>query len=106
MSSGNFNMEDPSKQEQIRRGSHRYVPTMGKHGAYVPEPYRHQEYPKMMLKLPQPQLKQFQVVKGVAIPGDIALANFQAAMADWDRQMTASIVENAEQEQAWLKENR
>ena len=48
MASGNFNMEDPAKQEQIRRGHHEYIPTAGKHGTYVQRQYKHQEYPKML----------------------------------------------------------
>ena len=41
MDSANFNMEDPAKQEQIRRGTHEYIPTAGKHGAYVRSVYKH-----------------------------------------------------------------
>jgi len=101
----NMNMDDPSKQEAIRRGSHEYIPTAGKHGSYVPKPYRHQEYPKMLGKWPKPEQKDFLKVNGVAMPGDVALANFQAAMAEWDRAMTASIVNSKQEEVAWLKEN-
>lgn len=101
----NFNMDDPAKQEQIRRGHHRYDPAQGKHGTYVPTTYKHQEYPKMMGKWPRPEMKQFQMVNGVAIPGDIALANYNAAVAEWDRAMSASIVNSKAEENAWLKEN-
>ena len=101
----NMNMDDPAKQEAIRRGHHRYEPTAGKHGSYVPTQYKHQEYPKMMGKWPQPKFADFQKVNGVAIPNDIALANFQAAMVDWDRAMTASTVNNPAEERQWLKEN-
>jgi hypothetical protein len=102
---GNFNMDDPSKQEQIRRGSHEYIPTAGKHGTYVPKPYKHQEYPKMMGKWPKPELKDFLKVNGVAIPQDLAAQQWQAAMIEWDRAMTNSTVNNRAEEQAWLKEN-
>lgn len=102
---GNFNMDDPAKQEAIRRGHHEYIPTAGKHGAYVPRQYRHQEYPKMMAKIPQPQYKDFARVNGVDIPRDVAATNFQAAMQDWDRAMTASVVNNKAEEAQWLKEN-
>jgi hypothetical protein len=105
MATSNFNMEDPAKQESIRRGSHEYLPTAGKHGTYVPKPYKHQEYPKMMGKWPRPELKNFQNVNGVQIPGDVALQNFQVAMQDWDRAMTNSTVNNKAEEAAWLKEN-
>jgi hypothetical protein len=105
MATSNFNMEDPAKQESIRRGSHDYIPTAGKHGTYVPKPYKHQEYPKMMGKWPKPELKHFQNVNGVQVPGDIALANFQNAMTEWDRAMTNSTVNNKAEEAAWLKEN-
>lgn len=66
----NFNVDDPVKQEQIRRGSHEYVPTAGKHGAYLPKAYVHQDYPKMMGKWPKPQHKDFLTHNGMAIsPG-------------------------------------
>jgi hypothetical protein len=100
-----MNMDDPAKQEQIRRGHHEYIPTAGKHGTYVPKQYKHQEYPKMLGKWPRPELKHFQMVNGVAIPSDLAASNYQAAMMDWDRAMTASTVNNAAEERAWLKEN-
>lgn len=103
--SGNFNMDDPSKQETIRRAHHEYVPTAGKHGSYVPKPYKHQEYPKMMGKWPKPEQKDFLKVNGVAIPGDLALQNYQAAMTEWDRTMSNSIVHNKAEEVQWLKEN-
>jgi len=95
---GNFNMEDPGKQEQIRRGSHEYVSTEGRHGTYRPKPYKHQEYPKMMGKFPRPQLKDF---KGKPD----GQTSFEAAMRDWDSAMTASIVNSKAEELAWLKEN-
>lgn len=103
----NMNMEDPSVQEKVRRGHHDYIPTAGKHGAYVPTQYDRtkNEYPKMMGTDPQPQLKDFQKVKGVAIPGDIALANWQNAVTEWDRYMSSSIVHNAEEEAQWKREN-
>lgn len=105
MATGNFNMEDPAKQEQIRRGSHEYVPQAGKHGTYVPKPYKHQEYPKMMGEWPRPQQASFLKQNGVAIPQDLALQQFQTALAEWDRAMTASIVHSKAEETAWLKEN-
>ena len=105
MATGNFNMDDPSKQEAVRRGSHEYIPTAGKHGTYVPKPYRHQEYPKMMGKWPKPEYKDFRKQNGVEIPGDIALAQFQNAVTEWDRAMTASVVNNKAEEAQWLKEN-
>ena len=105
MATSNFNMEDPAKQEQIRRGSHEYIPTAGRHGTYMPKPYKHQEYPKMMGKWPRPEFKNFQNVNGVQIPNDIALQNFQIAVQDWDRAMTATTVNNRAEEAAWLKDN-
>lgn len=105
MATSNFNMEDPQKQEAIRRGSHEYIATAGKHGTYVPKPYKHQEYPKMLGKYARPEFKHFQTVNGVTIPGDLALSNFQNAMTEWDRAMSASVVNNRAEEQAWLKEN-
>lgn len=105
MATGNFNMEDPGKQEAIRRGPHEYIPTAGKHGTYVPKQYRHQEYPKMMGKWPKPELKDFLKVNGVSMPQDVAAANYQAAMTEWDQLMSASIVNSKAEESAWLKEN-
>lgn len=105
MATGNFNMEDPTKQEAVRRGHHEYVPTAGKHGSYVPKQYKHQEYPKMLGKWDQPKLASFTAQNGVSIPQDIALQNFQAAMTEWDRAMTNSIVNNKTEEAQWLKEN-
>jgi hypothetical protein len=104
---GNFNMEDPSKQETVRRGTHEYVATAGKHGAYVPRQYDRSknEYPKMMGKISKPQEKDFYKNGDVLIPREIALQNYQAAMVDWDRAMTASVVNNRAEEQQWLKEN-
>lgn len=105
MATGNFNMEDPAKQEAVRRGHHEYIPTAGKHGAYVPKQYKHQEYPKMLGKTPRPTEKEFLKVNGVDILRDIALQNFAAAVAEWDRYMSTSVVNNKIEEQQWLKEN-
>jgi hypothetical protein len=105
MPGGNYNMDDPGVQEQIRRGSHEYSPAEGKHGMYKPKPYVHQEYPKMLGKWPRPQYQAFRNVNGVEIPGDMALQNYQAALVEWDRAMTASIVNNKAEEHQWLKAN-
>jgi hypothetical protein len=103
----NMNMDDPAKQEQIRRGTHEYIPTAGKHGSYVARQYDRSknEYPKMMAKFPRPEMKDFRKQNGVDIPGDLALQQYQAAMQDWDRAMTASIVNSKAEEQQWLREN-
>lgn len=114
MGSANYNLQDPVEQERIRRKPHEYVPTVGKHGSYVPldprknrpenvSPY--EEYPKMMLKEPAPKLADFLKVNGVAIPHDAAHNNFQQAMREWDDRMTRSIVKNKAAEAQWLKEN-
>jgi len=105
MASGNFNMDDPAKQEQIRRGNHEYMPTAGKHGTYVARPFKQQEYPKMMGKYPRPEFKDFLSNNGVEIPRDIAAAQFNAAFAEWDRAMTNSIVHSKAEETQWLKVN-
>lgn len=101
----NWNVDDPAVQEQIRRGSHEYVPTEGKHGMYRPKPYKHQEYPKMMGNLPRPEFKDFIRQNGVDVSRDLATANFQAAMVEWDRVMSASIVHSKAEELSWLKQN-
>lgn len=102
-----MNMDDPSKQEQIRRGTHEYVGSEGKHGAYVPRTYDRSknEYPKMMGKWPRPEMKEFRTVNGLTIPHEIAAQNLQAALVEWDRAMTSSIVDSRAEEQQWLKEN-
>jgi hypothetical protein len=102
---GSFNMDDPAKQEQIRRGPHEYVASEGKHGLYKPVAAVFREFPKMMGKWPKPEYKNFAVQNGVTIPGDIALQNFQAAMIEWDRAMTTSIVNNKAEERQWLQEH-
>jgi hypothetical protein len=104
-STGNFNMDDPAKQEAIRRGPHEYIATAGKHGTYVPRPFKQQEYPKMMGKQPAPQLKDFLSQNGVDIPRDVALANYQAAVRAWDDYMTSTVVHNKAEEANWLKQN-
>jgi hypothetical protein len=100
MGTANFNMEDPAKQEQIRRGTHEYVPTAGKHGSYVPRVYKRaeHEYPKMMGKWPRPQLADF---KGQPD----AQTKLELALKAWDDAMTASIVNSKAEEQQWLKAN-
>ena len=103
---GNLNMEDPAKQEQIRRGPHRYEPTAGKHGSYVPTVYKHQEYPKMMGKWRKPELKQFTKSEGgVVVSPQMADANYQAALKEWNEAMNASIVHSKAEEVQWLKAN-
>jgi hypothetical protein len=92
-----MNMEDPGKQEAIRRGHHEYLPTAGKHGTYVSKQYRHQEYPKMIGKFPQPVTKDF--------PGLDGGQRFEAALRDWDRAMQLSVVNSKAEEAQWLKEN-
>jgi hypothetical protein len=101
-------MDDPAVQEQIRRGHHEYVAGDGKHGMYVPKQYNREknEYPKMMGKDPMPQLKDFTKTEaGLAIPQDVALANWQAAVVEWDRYMTSTTVHSKSEEAQWLKEN-
>jgi hypothetical protein len=99
-------MEDPAKQEQIRRGPHRYEPSAGRHGSYVPTTYKHQEYPKMLGKWPKPELKQFTKTEaGVIVSAQIADANYQAALKTWNDAMEASVVNSKAEEVQWLKAN-
>lgn len=100
-----FNMDDPAVQEAIRRKPHEYVATEGKHGMYREKPYIHQEYPKMLGKWPKPEYKDFREQNGVILPGDLALANYQAAMVEWDRAMASSIVRSKSEEREWLANN-
>jgi len=102
MATENYNLEDPAKQEEIRRHHHEYLPTAGKHGRYQPTQWIRgaaNDYPKMMGKWPKPVFADFKA-KG----GDAQQA-FDAALKDWDTAMTASIVRNKAEEQAWLKAN-
>jgi hypothetical protein len=103
----NMNMDDPSRQEEVRRGHHEYIATAGKHGSYVPRQYDRSknEYPKMMGTWPKPEYKDFRKQNGVEIPGDLALQQYQLAMQEWDRLMTNSIVNSKSEETQWLKEN-
>jgi|SRR5712664_1561010 len=95
------NIEDPAKQEKIRRGPHQFVhdPSKGQFGIYVEKPYHHQEYPKVMDKTPCPQLKDF---KGKP-DADILLDN---ARKEWDTLQTQSIVHNKAEEEKWLDEHK
>lgn len=43
-----FNIEDPAKQEKIRRESHEFQADAGRLGTYVAKPYAHREYPKVV----------------------------------------------------------
>lgn len=95
---GNMNMEDPAAQEQVRRGPHEYVTGDGRHGIYKPKPYVHQEYPKMMGTLPRPSFEEFRGKPD-------AQALYDAAVKTWDAWMTASVVKNKAEENAWLKAN-
>lgn len=90
----NFNMDDPSKQEQVRRGSHEYIPGEGKHGVYVPRDYLHREYPKVMDRTPAPQRKQFKSDQ-----------ELELARQEWDAACRASIVNSKAEEEAWLAAN-
>ena len=92
MQGPNFNMEDPAKQEAIRRKSHAYVPTEGVHGRYVEKPYLHQEYPKVMDSSPAPQRKQF-----------ASEAEFETAFREWDNRVAASTVHSKSEEAAFRK---
>lgn len=98
MATGNFNLDDPAKQEAIRRGHHEYVPTAGKHGSYVPKQYKHQEYPKMMGKWARPTVADF---KGKPDADKLC----EEALREWDRAMNASVVNSKSEELQWLKEN-
>jgi hypothetical protein len=98
MATGNFNLEDPAKQESIRRGHHDYVPTAGKHGSYVPKVYKHQEYPKMLGTWARPQFANF---KGKPDAEKL----FEEAMKEWDGAMNASVVNSKAEELQWMKAN-
>lgn len=93
-----FNLPDPTEQEKIRRGSHRYVAEAGVHGRYVKETYIRQEYPKVMDKTPYPQLKDF----AGKMDAEILLEH---ARKQWDTRQSSSIVKNIEEEKNWLADH-
>jgi hypothetical protein len=100
MATENYNLEDPAKQEQIRRGHHEYIPSAGRHGRYQPAAWvrgQHNDYPKMMGKWPKPMLKDFS--------GPDAQVLYDQALKEWDSAMTASIVRSKSEEATWLKQN-
>lgn len=98
MRTANMNVEDPAAQEKVRREPHEFRATEGKHGAYFPRPYVHQEYPKMMLNTPKPELKQFRLLPN---PHEA----FDLAVKEWDAAMSASVVRNLAEEKRWLRAN-
>jgi len=114
-SAGNFNIDDPAKQEKIRREPHEYIPTAGRHGAYRPKPYDREanEFPKMAASLakdskgrpkyPRPELKDFLTQRGVSIPLEAAQTQHEQAVKAWDDFCTRSICANQSQVDEWLK---
>lgn len=108
-----FNLPDPTEQERIRRGPHKYMAEAGVHGRYVPvkgdEPiadpkargiYVHQEYPKVMDRTPCPQLKHFG-----RKADDITIVLLEEARKEWDTRQMASIVKSKAEEDRWLEEH-
>src|SRR5262249_48250640 len=93
-----FNLPDPTDQERIRRGPHKYQAEGGVHGRYVRDPYVFQDYPKIMDKTPYPQLKDF------AGKHDAEIL-LEHARKQWDARQTASIVKNEAEEKNWLAEH-
>jgi hypothetical protein len=103
MPTENYNLEDPAKQEEIRRHHHEYLPTAGKHGRYQPQQWirgPHNEFPKMMGtgRFVKPTMADF---KGQPD----AQQMFDQALKEWDSAMTASIVRSKAEESRWLKAN-
>jgi hypothetical protein len=107
---------DPIADEKVRRAPHEYRHVDGVHGRYVPKPYQHQEYPKMMLQAPRPQFKDFKrkllaansksELEGLLLGSKLDLESlYQAACIEWDEAAQASIVKNKAEEEAWLAEN-
>jgi hypothetical protein len=103
------------EQELIRRGPHEYLAING--GVYKAKPYVHQEYPKMMLRTPRPQFKEFRKKLLAEQAGDSQLhqlllgqkldmqALYDAAVREWGEEAQASIVKNKAEEEAWLEAN-
>ncbi len=99
-------MEDPAKQEAIRRGPHEYVPGDGKHGFYRPTAPSTKEYPKMMGRAPRPLLANFLKVNGVEIPLAVAQAQLEQAVKEWDQYLCTTIVHSKVEEAQWLREHK
>lgn len=93
-----FNLPDPTEQEKIRRGPHKYQAEGGVHGRYVRDTYVRQEYPKIMDKTPYPQLKDF----AGKMDAEILLEH---ARKNWDTRQTASIVKSKAEEENWIAEH-
>jgi hypothetical protein len=93
-----FNLPDPTEQEKVRRGSHKYVAEAGVHGRYVKDIYIRQEYPKTMDKTPYPQLKDF----SGKTDAEILLEH---ARKRWDERQMHSIVKNKAEEDTWLSDH-
>jgi hypothetical protein len=93
-----FNLPDPTEQEKIRRGSHKYVAEQGVHGRYVKETYIRQEYPKIMDKTPYPQHSDFKGKQDQEIL-------LEHARKRWDERQMQSIVKNKDEEEKWLAEH-
>lgn len=107
---------DPIADEKVRRGPHEYRHVDGVHGRYVPKPYTHQEYPKMMLQIPRPQFKEFKrkllaensktQLEALLLGAKLDIESlYQAACVEWDEAAQASIVKHKAEEDAWLAEN-
>jgi hypothetical protein len=89
-----FDMKDPAVQEKIRRGPHEYVVIDGVR-QYVPlDGYKHQAYPKYMDRSAQPIRKAYKTD-----------AEHQVAVKEWEEAITASLVSNKAEEDAWLAEH-
>lgn len=90
-----FNLPDPTEQERIRRGPHKYMAEAGVHGRYVKDIYTHQEFPKSMDRTPYPQLKDF----AGKIDAEILLEHARKA---WDQRQMGSTVKSKAEEENWL----
>ena len=93
-----FNLPDPTEQERIRRGPHKYVAEQGVHGRYVKDTYIRQEYPKIMDKTPFPQLKDYKDKQDAEIL-------LEHSRKRWDERQMQSIVKNKDEEDAWIAEH-
>ena|SRR5690348_1730876 len=93
----NYNVVDAGAQEKIRRGPHEFTVVDGRQ-QYVSRPHTHQEYPKIMDSTPPPKAADFKGKPDMPVL-------LEAAMKEWESQVTASIVHNKTEEAAWLKRN-
>lgn len=92
-------------------GNHRYVKAVDEQGndcmAYMPVPYEHQEYPKILYhpnfgEKPQPRVQAYSAGATSPEQFEAALERFNLAMETWNRSNRTKFVEDAKEEKRLL----